>query len=204
MTFPDSAAAPAPASDHDLVDRARNGEQDALEQLMVRHRRGAYFLALQLLGNPDDAMDATQDSLIRFMSSLARFTASRPVRPWLYTSVRNRCRDLMRRRRVRKWVPLEIDEGFERPELVSHDASPHDDAVHDELRSRVWEALSHLGQEHREIVVLRDYQDLSYDEIAATLSIPRGTVMSRLHRARKKLALLLAGERPTGPREDTP
>lgn len=183
-------------SDHQLVGRARRGDQAALAKLTTRHRRAVYLLALQLLGNPDDAMDATQETLLRFLRALDRFDGSRPVRPWLYAILRNRVRDLRRRRRVRKHDPLEGDEDHWRPELVDPDANPHRDATRRELRERVWQALGDLAPAHREIVVLRDYQDLSYTEIADVLGIPQGTVMSRLHRARKQLATILgpAGE----------
>ena len=178
-------------ADRELVLRARRGDERALTELTKRHRRAVYLLALQLLGNPDDAMDATQDTLLRFLRSLGRFDVSRPVRPWLYAIVRNRVRDLRRRHRVRKHDSIDGDEEHWRPELVDPMANPHRDATRGELRERVWSALAELAPDHREIVVLRDYQDLSYAEIAELLSIPQGTVMSRLHRARKHLATLL-------------
>src|SRR5581483_5599695 len=159
-----------------------------------QHRRAAYLLALQLLGNREDALDATQDALLRFLTTLDRFQPEEPVRPWLYSIVRNRCRDLMRRAKVRRSEPLESDDEHWRPEIVDGDADPELDACRAELRRRVFVALGRLGREHREILVLRDYQDLSYDEIARVLRCPRGTVMSRLHRARKALGAVLRAE----------
>jgi RNA polymerase sigma-70 factor (ECF subfamily) len=188
-----AASGPDPA-ERELVRRARSGDADAREALVVAHRRAAFLLALQLLGNRDDALDATQDALLRFLTSLDRFHADQPVRPWLYTIVRNRCRDLMRRSRIRRSEPLESDEEHWRPELVDDAADPELDARRAELRRRVFAALGQLGREHREILVLRDYQDLSYEEIAAVLGVPRGTVMSRLHRARKAIAAVLRAE----------
>lgn len=189
-----SASRPNAEADceRELVLRARRGDEAALEELSRRHRRAVYVLALQLLGNPDDAMDATQDTMLRFLRTLRRFDPSRPVRPWLYAILRNRVRDLFRRRRVRKHDPIEGDEEHWRPELVDPAADPHADARRQELRERIWNALAELAPSHREIVVLRDYQDLSYAEIARVLDVPQGTVMSRLHRARKHLAALLA------------
>lgn len=182
---------PEASTDRELALRARQGEEVALEELALRHREAVYLLGLQLLGNPDDAMDATQETLLRFIDNLDRFDPSRPVRPWLYAILRNRVRDLRRRRKVRRWEPLEGDDDRWRPELVDPDADPQRRARRSELRERVWRALGALSPEHREIVVLRDYQDLSYGEIARVLGIPRGTVMSRLHRARKRLASIL-------------
>jgi RNA polymerase sigma-70 factor (ECF subfamily) len=190
MTFPTLATLPAPGADaeRDLVARARGGDAAAREELALKHRRDAYLLALQLLGNREDALDAAQDAMLRFFTTLHRFRADQPVRPWLYSIVRNRCRDLMRRGRVRRSEPLEGDGEHWRPELVDGRTDPHRDAEQAELRRRVFAALGRLAPDHREILVLRDYHDLSYEEIATVLDVPRGTVMSRLHRARRALA----------------
>lgn len=148
-----------------------------------------YFLALQLLGNPDDAMDVVQDSLVRFLTNLHRFDETRPLRPWLFQIVRNRVIDLMRRRKVRKHDSIDArdDEGNLRVQLLDPSVDPHRDARQNQLRVHLWQALESLSPAQREILVLRDYQDLSYAEIAETLKIPIGTVMSRLHGARKRL-----------------
>ena len=196
-----STAAPfdaALAAERDLVRRARQGDAEAREALAIAHRREAYLLALQLMGNRDDALDVAQDALLRFFATLDRFRADEPVRPWLYSIVRNRCRDLMRRGRVRRSEPLEAGPDHWRPELVDAHSDPFRDAARAELKRRVWKGLGELSPEHREILVLRDYQDLSYEEISDVLRIPRGTVMSRLHRARKALAGALKLERGGG------
>ena len=204
MSVPSPAAAydGALAAERDLVRRARSGDAEAREALALAHRREAYLLALQLMGNRDDALDVAQDALLRFFTTLDRFRADEPVRPWLYSIVRNRCRDLMRRGRVRRSEPIDAEPDRWRPELVDAHADPHRDAERSQLRRRVWQALAQLTPEHREILVLRDYQDLSYEEIADVLRIPRGTVMSRLHRARRAIAGALALDGGTGARED--
>ncbi len=201
-----SAASALEGAERELVRRARGGDAAACETLALEHRRAAYLLALQLLGNRDDALDATQDALLRFFSTLHRFRLGQPVRPWLYSIVRNRCRDLMRRGRVRRTEPLDPEPHRWRPELVDDTADPELDAERAELRRRVFAALAELQPDHREVLVLRDYQDLSYQEIASVLRVPRGTVMSRLHRARKALgaALHAAGALPPGPHGATP
>ena len=90
------------AAEKDLVRLAQTGDTEARDELARRHRQPAYFLALQLLGNADDALDVAQDAMLRFFTTLHRFDASRPVRPWLFQIVRNRVLDLYRRRKVRK------------------------------------------------------------------------------------------------------
>lgn len=177
-------------SDAELVLRARAGEHPAREELARRHRDPAFFLALQLLGNRDDALDVAQDAMLRFFTHLQRFDASRPVRPWLFQIVRNRVLDLHRRRRVRKHDSIDAAaEDDERPDmqLVDERIDVERDAQRTQLQRRLWECLAELSHQQREILVLRDYQDLAYKEIAETLNIPIGTVMSRLHGARKRL-----------------
>ena len=181
------------AVEAELVVRARSGDPGAQEELALRHRRPAYLLALQLLGNPDDALDVAQDAMLRFFTNLHRFDSGRPVRPWLCQIVRNRVFDLFRRRKVRRHQSLDQAGEDGRPLLDPIDTSVdlEADAFRAELRTRIWQALGELTPGQREILVLRDYQDLSYAEIAATLSIPLGTVMSRLHGARKALRRVL-------------
>ncbi|MEM6795256.1 MAG: sigma-70 family RNA polymerase sigma factor [Acidobacteriota bacterium] len=182
-------------SEAELVRLARGGDAAARDELAHRHRQPAYFLALQLLGNPDDALDVAQDAMLRFFSTLHRFDAKRPVRPWLFQIVRNRVLDLYRRRKVRKHDSIDqaACEGDDRPalELVDTTVNLERDVAHTQLQARLWQALSELTQAQREILVLRDYQDLAYSEIADTLNIPMGTVMSRLHGARKRLRAVL-------------
>lgn len=202
MALPENPTT-AETAEAELVLRAKRGDDEAAELLFRTHRRGAFLLAFQILGNRQDALDATQDSFVRFLTTLDRFRPGRPVEPWLYTIVRNRCRDLLRRRQVRKWEPLEGDDHRWRPELVDPGADPRRDAMRGELRRRVWAGLARLSPDHREIVVLRDFQDLTYDEIARVLDIPQGTVMSRLHRARKRLASLLAEPEPANDSEES-
>lgn len=187
---------PAGASDAELVAASLEGIGPAREELARRLRRPAYSLALHLLRDPDDALDVAQDSLMRFFGALDRLDPDRPVQPWLLTIVRNRARDLMRRRKVRNHEPLEDDRPDTPPRQIL-DPSPGPAAVAErrELQARVWRALSRLEDSPREILVLRDYHDLSYAEIAEALEVPMGTVMSRLHRARKALRRELE-ERP--------
>ncbi|MEM1202366.1 MAG: sigma-70 family RNA polymerase sigma factor [Acidobacteriota bacterium] len=177
-----------------MILRARSGDRGAQEELARRHRQSAYFLALQLLGNPDDALDVVQDAMLRFFANLHRFDVRRPVRPWLYQIVRNRVLDLHRRRKVRKHDSLDASAADEeRPtlQLVDESVDLEKDAARSQLQRKLWQALGELSHNQREILVLRDYQDLSYSEIAETLKIPIGTVMSRLHGARKKLRQVL-------------
>lgn len=194
--FP-SRPPPAPVrrdvADRDLVVRARNGEETARDELATRCGRASYAFALQLCGDPDLAADITQDSLMRFFKTLGRFDVDRPVVPWLFQIVRNRARDLQRQARTRAIVDTNVNPDDERFAAADRVLGPDARSERNELRSLLWRCVSDLSAPHREILVLRDYQDLSYREIAGVLRIPQGTVMSRLHAARKSLRKAVLG-----------
>ena len=190
MTGQRSVPAPVamtPPSEAQTVILAQRGEADALEELARSCRHQAYVFALQLIGHPDDALDVAQDAMVRFFRSLGRFDPSRPVRPWLLRIVRNLVRDRARRLRVRRTESLEPADDALRFEPRDDAPDPEAMATRRELQALVWKCLKELHPRYREVLVLRDYQDLSYADIAMTLKIPRGTVMSRLHRARRLL-----------------
>ena len=176
-----------PHPDRALLASVRDGDRRAREQLAQKVGSSAYVFALQLTGGSETARDIAQDSVLRFFQHLDRFDSDRPLEPWLYQIVRNRVRDLDRRERLRHHESLDAWLEHGRPEAADPLADPAADAERNELRQRVWRAISQLSATHREIIVLRDYHDLSYREIAEVLSIPHGTVMSRLHAARKNL-----------------
>ena len=189
--MPAVMSAELPSPDRALVSRARDGERNAREALARRVGRSAYVFALQLTGRPDTAHDVAQDGVLRFFQHLDRFDPSRPIEPWLFQIIRNRVRDLMRRESLRRHESLDawLERGL--PETVDRSADPAADAERSDLQRLIWQAVSQLTEAHREIFVLRDYHDLSYRQIAEVLSIPQGTVMSRLHAARKSLREIL-------------
>lgn len=175
----------------DLVVLAKGGDREALEELARRAGPKAFGFALQLLRNREDALDVTQEALVSFFDHLDRFDEARQLDPWLLSIVRNQAYDFLRRRKVRAAESLDdlLEQGAALP--AGQGPTAFDRVARDELRARLWRALGGLSSEHREILVLRDYQDLSYLEIAEVLGVPKGTVMSRLHRARRALRDLL-------------
>lgn len=178
--------------DADLVSQARDGDAEASNELVRRYRQRAYHFALQLTGNREDALDVTQDAMLRFICTLERFELGRPVQPWLFRIVRNKAYDHGRRQRVRRAESLDelLEKGMPAPVQASTD--PSRGLEMKELRQKVWKALMRLSENQREILVLREYQDLSYGEISEVLGVPTGTVMSRLHRARSALRKVLS------------
>ena len=174
------------AADGALVARAHRGEREAREELAGRAGDAAYVFALQLTRSPEAARDVAQESVLRFFGRLDRFDRTQPVEPWLFSIVRNQVRDRARREKLRAHVSLDTWLEAGGPEPASPD-DPAASAERRETRQGVWRAISELNDAHREILVLRDYHGLAYREISGVLSIPEGTVMSRLHAARKRL-----------------
>lgn len=146
---------------------------------------GAHALAIQILGNPDDASDAVQDSFATVLGKPGAYDVDKgPLKPWFLRVVRNRCLDLLRRRRASA-------ESFDF--LEDKNATPEQAAEIDERDRELRRALVSISNEQRQIVILRDYLDLSYAEIADVIEVAPGTVMSRLHRARLALREVLKG-----------
>jgi RNA polymerase sigma-70 factor (ECF subfamily) len=178
---------------------ARDGDRVAREELGRRVGRLAFVFALQLTSDREASLDIAQDGVVRFFRRLDRFDVDRPIEPWLYQIVRNRVRDLARQDRRRRTESLDTLLEDERPVGLEATTDPVADVERAELQARIWSSVSQLSEAHREIFVLRDFHGLSYREIAEALSIPEGTVMSRLHAARTSLRRLLAAEREIDP-----
>jgi RNA polymerase sigma-70 factor (ECF subfamily) len=175
------------------IERYLAGEEAGFEQLWNRYRSLAYAVALSRTGNRDDAMEAAQKACIRVWRALPRFRRGEPFAPWLYRIVSNCAANLWRdERRHRGDVPLEFV-----PSADGRPSALDEVAGRDELE-RIWQALESLPPEQREVLVLHHFQGLKYREIAETVGIPIGTVMSRLHNARQRLRGVLGVEEVGG------
>lgn len=185
-----------------LVDAARCGDTDALEELLLAHYDRVHALCRRMLADADDADDATQETLLSAVRSLSRFDGRSSFGTWIYRIATNACIDECRRRRRRPLVGLDREGTGDGPAPGSDGAfgtiteDPSEVAVR---RVDVDAALSTLPLEFRTAVVLRDLCDLAYEEIARVLEVPVGTVRSRIARGRAALADLL--EVPWNPPE---
>jgi RNA polymerase sigma-70 factor (ECF subfamily) len=169
---------------------AARGDRQAFARLVDQHKRAVFGLCLRLLRHPEDARDAAQEAFARAFASLASYDPSQPFGPWLLRIARNHCLDLLRRR-----VPegretsldAEPEEGA-RTELADPEAARGDDVIERrELAGALERAVGALPANYREVVHLFHVEHLSYKEIATTLDVPIGTVMTWLHRARARL-----------------
>jgi RNA polymerase sigma-70 factor (ECF subfamily) len=184
-------------ADDDLVRRVRAGETDAFAELVRRTRRDGYRLARRILRQHEDADDALQEAYVKAFRALDRFSDGRPFGPWFLTIVARTALSALRQGKRRSAASLDDPAPEGNLPLAERVADPEQDpAVLDQwlLAERAFEALS---EEHRAILALRVDADLSYADIAATLGIPLGTVMSRLARAREAL---LEGMRDQSPK----
>ncbi len=149
-----------------------------LEAMLDGYRRRGFALALQLLGDADDAADAVQDGLGKLWANRRAIQRGRDPTAWFFRVLRNVCIDRMRRRPRRRHAALDVEP------VDRKTATPLEQAESSEFRERLAGELGNLTPAYREIILLRDFQDLSYAQIAEVLGISQGTVMSRLHRAR--------------------
>ncbi len=174
-------------SDEQLLRRSQRGSQEAFAEIVRRHGRYLYGIAHALLGDPFDAEDAVQEALLAAVS--ADFRGDSTVRTWL-VGITVRQAGMLRRKRFR-WLRKPLPP----PEVDQPDASAAVDA-----RIDLATMLARLPMEQREIIILRELEQMTYDQIAQALNIPRGTVESRLHRARQQLRTLFEQEQSSSAR----
>jgi RNA polymerase sigma-70 factor (ECF subfamily) len=172
-------------TDSSLVMEIRQGDKRALGKLVEKHKRLAYQVALGLVGNKDDAYDISQEAFLRVYRSADTYDEKQPFLPWFYTIISNLARTWLKRRTRTDNKTVDIDDVSY---LVVADDNPEQELIRKQTVSRLRQSLMKLAYEDREIIMLQHFRGMSYDEIAEILGIPRGTVMSRLYYARKKLA----------------
>lgn len=182
--------------ENDAVRRVLDGDADAFSPLVEAYQKNIYNLALRMTGNPEDALDMAQEAFIRAYNSLSSFRGDSKFSVWLYRIVSNVCLDFLRARKGRTAVSLSQtgpDGEDAALEIPDERALPEAELERALTRDAVRRGLQALPDNQREILLLREIQGLSYEEIAAALSLEGGTVKSRIFRARKKLcAYLLA------------
>ena len=184
-------------SDGDLVLRARAGDREAFRTLVERYQRKIAALALGMLRNRDDAQDIVQETFTKAYQHLDRFKGDSSFYTWLYRIAVNLCVDHQRRDTKQQLAPLDLDDRNEGAPLPLPDGPRPDqpfERTHDtEIAQGVRAAINELTPDHRAVILLREVEGLSYAEISEVLDCPKGTVMSRLHYARRQLQGRLRG-----------
>ena len=191
---------PESPSDAEAIERARRGDHGAFKILVERYQARVFRLALRVLRNEEAARDAVQEGFLKVYRSLDRFEGRSSFYTWLYRLVLNLCLDMKRRDRSDREVEWTeerahpADPGEASPSLEAADGGPAGALERRQIRERVAAAIEQLPDVQRETLILREVEGLSYSEIAESLGISKGTVMSRLHYARKKVARILEEE----------
>jgi RNA polymerase sigma-70 factor (ECF subfamily) len=173
-------------SDSEAVRLCQQGNRQAYGYLVKTYMQRAYYCALGIVGSHEAALDISQDAFVRAFRAISRFEPEKQFFTWYYKILRNLCLNFVRNRKAHARSFSEINE-YEIGRLSDDEQNIDENLERKELRAQVRTALNSLKPQEREIIMLKDFQDYSYKEIADILDIPIGTVMSRLYNARKAL-----------------
>jgi RNA polymerase sigma-70 factor (ECF subfamily) len=172
-------------SDDDLLHAARAGDRQALGQLLERHQARVYRFGMKMCGQPEDAQDVLQETLLAAARTIPDFRGASSISTWLYTIARSFC---IKRRRVGKFQPQHLESLDADPdqaaEVADQARGPDEDLAGRQLQAKLQEAIGALEPMYREVLVLRDVEGLSAPEVAEVLGLTVEAVKSRLHRAR--------------------
>jgi RNA polymerase sigma-70 factor (ECF subfamily) len=198
-------------SDLEAVTRAVEGDHEAFRVLVERYQGRAYGLALRVMRDEEQAKDVVQEAFLKAYRSLDRFEGRSSFYTWFYRVVMNLCIDAKRRQPSGRMVEWDESQALEAPAGTGLDAvdparqqasGPAGDLERAELRDTIGRAIEALPDDARQTLMLREVDGLSYSEIAKSLGVPKGTVMSRLHHARRRLRALLAEQGVQDPGEE--
>lgn len=184
-------------SDRELVKKAREGDSEAFRQLFDQYNRRAYAVAFGVVKNQDDALDVVQEAFIKVHKHLGNFQGTSSFYTWLYRIVMNLAIDHVRKaRKVTAFddrIRMEdtAGDGAMLPKIM--DENPGKTVARKELSQHIHQALGELPEYHRAVILLREVEGMSYEEMSKVLKVPKGTIMSRLFHARKKMQVLLSG-----------
>ena len=166
------------AEDRELVDRVLEGDNTAFEYLFNRYRDAIHRLFVQRLGGANDADDLLQETFIKVYINIHRYSADYTFGQWVYTIARN------------TFIDLSIDDRFYAP--ASSAPTPEESVINLQQRSQIEQYLDRLAPRYRQLILMRFFEEYSYEEIAAKLALPLGTVKTQIHRAREQMCRLIA------------
>jgi RNA polymerase sigma-70 factor (ECF subfamily) len=182
--------------DRVLVLQAQTGDKKAFRKLVERHQRRAFAIAIALVRDESDANEIVQEAFLRVYRGLGAFEGTSSFFTWLYRIVSNLSIDVMRKPSRRESEPLDparLDAGVDQPLVSRIDGSDPQDVVRRaEIRARIEAALAELPPYHRGVILMREVEGMSYEEMAEAMGVSKGTIMSRLFHARRKLQSALS------------
>lgn len=191
-----SKLSPKAQKDYKLVVRALEGEQSAYAELMERYRESIYYMLLKMVNNTDDADDLTIEAFGKAFKRLSQYHPSYAFSTWMFKIASNNCIDFIRRERKKR--TMSIDTGITNDDgdsvtfdIESDGRDPEEELIRDQKMETMREVVMKLKPRYRELVILRYFKEYSYDEIAAELDLPLGTVKAQLFRAREFLANMM-------------
>ncbi len=178
--------------DFELIDRTVKGDTAAFDKLVVKYQDRIFNIAYRMLGSYEEARDAAQDAFVNVYKSLGDFRKESSFYTYLCRIVMNLCKNRLRKlsqgsKVVSMDAPVMLDDDEVRMEIPDKAESPRDEFDRRDKQSRMQDAINSLEEDEKAVVVMRDIEGLSYDEIAGSLSLSLGTVKSKLHRARQLL-----------------
>jgi len=183
-------------NDEKLVRSAQRGDMDAFEELVARHRDKIYARAFSMMRSEDEALDVSQEAWVKGWQRLKQFQGESSFVTWMTRIVINLCLDQLRKQKRQKAESIEQlaeDSGGVERQMPVVTTNPTEGLERRELRARIDRALNQLSYEHRTVLILHEFEELEYKEIAKRMQCSIGTVMSRLFYARRRMANLLAG-----------
>ncbi|HHW49075.1 MAG TPA: sigma-70 family RNA polymerase sigma factor [Clostridiaceae bacterium] len=184
------------AEEKSLINKAKCGDIEAFEQLIEVYQKKVFNIALRMIGNYEDANDIAQEVFIRVYRSLGGFKEQSAFSTWIYRITTNVCLDELRKRKNKNVVSIDedvkSDDGEIKRQIEANEPTPEAVAEKNYIKQVVNDAINQLSEEHRTVIVLRDIQGFSYEEIAKITKCPEGTVKSRINRARHALKDILS------------
>jgi RNA polymerase sigma-70 factor (ECF subfamily) len=183
-------------NEYDLVARARAGDETAFTTLVETYQTAIYNLCYRMVGEAGEAEDAAQEAFLRAYSRLSSYDPTRPFKTWLFSIASHHCIDRLRKRRL-IWLSIDDEPLAPHPALREQTLGPEEASVRREQSEGIQKYLSHLAPDDRQVIVMRYWSDMSYEEIAETTRTTVSAVKSRLHRARGHIAEMMRAGEPT-------
>lgn len=179
--------------ERELIEKCKNGDMESFNQLIELYQRRVFAVSFNMMGNEQDAYDASQEVFLKIYRSIGSFHGESAFFTWVYRMTKNVCLDMLRKRKAS--VSLSPDEDGAVVQLEAQEGNPGEHAEKNQMRQAVRKAIGELPDDLKTALVLRDIEGLRYDEIAQATGANLGTVKSRIARARAQLKKILQGKK---------